>query len=161
MNNEYTFIVTLPGMLGCILLFSFCSFCLKISNFFFFGFRFVTRAGLHPLDLEVGKWFRRNAPGIKPIVAMNKSESLFDGSNSLKAAADEVYRLGFGDPIAISAETGLGMTELHEALKPMLEDYMLQVLNGKQTSFPKRICHPTLKNLLFCKLRISLNIYKL
>ncbi|KAM3762812.1 hypothetical protein ACB098_01G374100 [Castanea mollissima] len=89
------------------------------------------RAGLHPLDLEVGKWFRRNAPGIKPVVAMNKSESLFDGSNSLKAAADEVYRLGFGDPIAISAETGLGMTELHEALKPMLEDYMLQVLNDE------------------------------
>lgn len=89
------------------------------------------RAGLHPLDLEVGKWLRRHAPGIKPVVAMNKSESLFDGSNSLKAAADEVYRLGFGDPIAISAETGLGMTELYQALKPMLEDYMLQVLNDE------------------------------
>lgn len=89
------------------------------------------RAGLHPLDMEVGRWLRRHAPGIKPIVAMNKSESLFDGSNSLKAAADEVYRLGFGDPIAISAETGLGMTELYEALKPMLEDYMLHVLNDE------------------------------
>lgn len=99
--------------------------------------------------MDVGKWLRRHAPGIKPIVAMNKSESLFDGSNSLKAAADEVYRLGFGDPIAISAETGLGMTELYEVLKPMLEDYMLHVLNGKKTSFSCRICHPTLKNLIF------------
>ncbi|KAF5448078.1 hypothetical protein F2P56_028644 [Juglans regia] len=87
------------------------------------------RAGLHPLDVEVGKWLRRHASGIKLIVAMNKCESVFDGSSSLKAAADEAYRLGFGDPIAISAETGLGMTELYEVLKPMLEDYMLPVLN--------------------------------
>ncbi|KAG6652354.1 hypothetical protein I3843_05G000600 [Carya illinoinensis] len=87
------------------------------------------RAGLHPLDVEVGKWLRRHASGIKLIVAMNKCESLFNGSSSLKAAADEAYRLGFGDPIAISAETGLGMTELYEVLKPMLEDYMLPVLN--------------------------------
>lgn len=89
------------------------------------------RCGLHPLDMEVGKWLRKHASGIKPIVAMNKSESFFDGSGSLKAAADEVYRLGFGDPIAISAETGLGMAELYEALKPILEDYMLQVLNDE------------------------------
>jgi hypothetical protein len=140
-------------------LFSFLLF--ENFNFLFFGFHSVIRAGLHPLDLEVGKWLRRHAPGIKPVVAMNKSESLFDGSNSLKAAADEVHRLGFGDPIAISAETGLGMTELYQALKPMLEDYMLQVLNGKQTSFPKRICHSTLKIGSCCKLRISFNIYKL
>lgn len=92
----------------------------------------MIRAGLHPLDLEVGKWLRRHASGIKPIVAMNKCETLFDGSSSLKAAADEAYRLGFGDPIAISAETGLGMTELYEVLKPMLEDYMLPVLNGEK-----------------------------
>ena len=52
----------------------------------------------------------------------------------LAAAAGEAYELGFGDPIAISAETGLGMAELYEALRPLLEDHMLQVLHGKPHS---------------------------
>ena len=39
--------------------------------------------------------------------------------------------MGFGDPIAISAETGLGMAELYESLRPLLEDHMLQVLDDK------------------------------
>lgn len=88
------------------------------------------RAGLHPLDLDVGRWFRKHAPGIKPIVAMNKSESLCNGVGSICDAADEARMLGFGDPIAISAETGLGMAALHDALHPLIEDYMLEVLNN-------------------------------
>ncbi|XP_057977799.1 uncharacterized protein LOC131164544 [Malania oleifera] len=93
------------------------------------------REGLHPMDLEVGKWLRRHAPGIRTILVMNKSESL-DGSGFLAAAAGEAYALGFGDPIAISAETGLGMAELYEALQPLLEDYVLQIADdeGNQKS---------------------------
>ncbi|KAK4270894.1 hypothetical protein QN277_019660 [Acacia crassicarpa] len=87
------------------------------------------RFGLHPLDLEVGKWLRKHAPQIKPIVVMNKCESLFDASGSLMTAASEMFRLGFGEPIAISAETGLGLPDLYQSLRPVLEDYMLQVLN--------------------------------
>ncbi|XP_050214039.1 uncharacterized protein LOC126665318 [Mercurialis annua] len=88
------------------------------------------RAGLHPLDKEVGKWLRKNAPGITPIVAMNKSESLCDGTGSIIEAADEARTLGFGDPIAIAAETGLGMTTLYDSLRPLLVDYMLKVLKN-------------------------------
>lgn len=94
----------------------------------------ITRAGLHPLDLEVGKWLRKHAPGIKLVVALNKAESLFDGRESLEAASAEAYRLGFGEPIAISAETGLGLQDLDQSLRPMLEDYMLKLLNGKVAS---------------------------
>lgn len=65
---------------------------------------------------------------------MNKSESLFDANDSLASAANEMSRLGFGDPIAISAETGLGMHDLHLSLKPVLEDHLLRLLNGKRTS---------------------------
>ncbi|MQL95998.1 hypothetical protein Taro_028672 [Colocasia esculenta] len=90
------------------------------------------RAGLQPLDLEVGKWLRKNAPGIRTILAMNKSESHDDGGGVLTAEAAEAHALGFGDPIAISAETGLGMAELYEALCPLLEDCMLQRLNDKR-----------------------------
>ncbi|KAA3472076.1 GTPase Der-like isoform X1 [Gossypium australe] len=92
-----------------------------------------SRTGLHPLDQEVGKWLRKHAPGINPIVAMNKSESLHKDPNSFAEAATEALKLGFGEPIAISAETGLGMTALHESLRPMLENYMAKVLDGKSS----------------------------
>lgn len=91
----------------------------------------ICRVGLHPMDVEVGRWLRRHAPGIKPVVVMNKSESLDDASGSLTAVAIEAGRLGFGDPIAISAETGLGMADLYQALKPLLEDHMLHSSKGK------------------------------
>lgn len=84
------------------------------------------RDGVLPMDLDVGKWLRKNAPGMKTIVVMNKAESLDDCDGSLAAAAGEAYTLGFGDPIALSAETGLGMAELHETLRPLLEEYVLQ-----------------------------------
>lgn len=86
------------------------------------------RAGMHPMDLEVGKWLRKHAPGIKTILVMNKSESLDDHSGYLASATAEAYKLGYGDPIAISAETGLGMVDLYEALLPLLEEYILQTV---------------------------------
>jgi predicted GTPase len=61
---------------------------------------------------------------------MNKSESL-DEHGILTAAAGEAHRLGFGDPVAISAETGLGMAELYEILRPMFEEYFFQLPNSK------------------------------
>ncbi|KAK4344481.1 hypothetical protein RND71_034657 [Anisodus tanguticus] len=84
------------------------------------------RDGVLPMDLDVGKWLRKNAPGMKTIVVMNKAESLDDCDGTLAAAAGEAYNLGFGDPIALSAETGLGMAELHETLRPLLEEYVVQ-----------------------------------
>ncbi|PNT70193.1 hypothetical protein BRADI_2g07437v3 [Brachypodium distachyon] len=87
------------------------------------------RDGLQPLDLEVGQWLRKHASGIHTIVAMNKSESL-DEHGVLTSAAGEAHRLGFGDPVAISAETGLGMAELYEILRPLFEEYMFQLPNN-------------------------------
>ncbi|CAN4117824.1 unnamed protein product [Withania somnifera] len=84
------------------------------------------RDGVLPMDLDVGKWLRKNAPGIETVVVMNKAESLNDCDGSLGAAVGEAYTLGFGDPIALSAETGLGMAELHETLRPLLEEYVIQ-----------------------------------
>ncbi|XP_039143853.1 LOW QUALITY PROTEIN: GTPase Der [Dioscorea cayenensis subsp. rotundata] len=89
------------------------------------------RDGLQPLDVEVGQWMRKHAPGIRIIVAMNKSESL-DEQGLITAAAGEAQGLGFGDPVAISAETGLGMAELYEILRPLLEDYVLQSPSDEQ-----------------------------
>ena len=85
------------------------------------------------MDLDVGKWLRKHAPGIKIIMVMNKAESLDDGFGSVAAAAGEARTLGFGDPIALSAETGLGMNDLYEVLRPLLEDHMFQIVEGKIT----------------------------
>ncbi|KNA18407.1 hypothetical protein SOVF_071000 [Spinacia oleracea] len=96
-------------------------------------FLIAARDGLQSMDLQVGKWLRKHAPGIKIVLVMNKSESLDESDGSLAAVSGEAYRLGFGEPIAISAETGLGMAELYAALKPLLEEHMLQVLNDEAT----------------------------
>nr|XP_016451640.1 PREDICTED: GTPase Der-like [Nicotiana tabacum] len=95
------------------------------------------RDGLQLMDLDVGKWLRKNAPGMKTIVVMNKAESLDDYDGSLAAVVGESYILGFGDPVAFSAETGLGMAELHETLRPLLEEYVLQNVNEEEF-FPRK-----------------------
>ncbi|MFS7990697.1 putative GTP binding domain, P-loop containing nucleoside triphosphate hydrolase [Helianthus anomalus] len=81
----------------------------------------------------VGKWLRKHAPEIKIITVMNKAESLDDGFGSVIYAASEAARtLGFGDPVALSAETGLGMNYLHQVLRPLLEQQhmLLQTVQG-------------------------------
>lgn len=100
---------------------------LRMSNFALF--LIDARDGLQPMDLDVGKWLRKHAPGIKTIMVMNKAESLDDGFGSLVAAAGEAHTLGFGDPIALSAETGLGMNDLYEVLRPLLEEHMLKIVD--------------------------------
>jgi GTP-binding protein len=69
------------------------------------------RAGLTAGDQIVADALRKSGKPV--IVAANKSES---------AAADagnmEAYALGFGEPVAVSAEHGLGIVELRDALAP-------------------------------------------
>ena len=68
------------------------------------------RAGLTSLDQHFGKWLRKL--GAKIVLVANKSES--------KAAIPgiaEAHRLGFGEPVAISAEHGEGFADLLSALK--------------------------------------------
>jgi GTPase len=72
------------------------------------------RAGLTPLDEHIARWLRA---GDTPVALIaNKAEG---------AAADpgimEAYALGFGEPVAFSAEHGLGMVELFEAIRPHVE----------------------------------------
>jgi len=67
------------------------------------------RAGLTPLDRHFAELLR--ALG-KPIVLVaNKSES-----RAAQAGILETYALGFGDPVAISAEHGEGLGDLHDAI---------------------------------------------
>jgi GTP-binding protein len=67
------------------------------------------RAGVTAGDEIVADALRKSG---KPVIlAANKSESV-----ASEAGVTEAYSLGFGEPIAISAEHGLGLAELRDAL---------------------------------------------
>lgn len=71
------------------------------------------RAGVTPLDEAFGQLLR--ASGKTVVLLCNKAENLASQENVLDA-----YRLGFGDPLPVSAEHGEGMSELFSILEPLL-----------------------------------------
>ena len=69
------------------------------------------RSGLMPADRDFAAALRRLG---KPVILVaNKAER---GAGAL----DDFFALGFGDPVAISAEHGEGLGELYDALAPLL-----------------------------------------
>jgi predicted GTPase len=84
--------------------------------------KFVARAGVQPLDADVGKWLRKLAPNVRVKVLLNKAEGMHDdASGSLMAVMGEAHSLGFGTPVAVSAESGQGLADLYEDLRPWVE----------------------------------------
>ncbi len=78
------------------------------------------RSELTALDMRLATDLRRQK---KPVLLLaNKFES---GSQYLAAA--ETYRLGLGDPIAVSGEHGLGMADLYQALQPFFPKDVISV----------------------------------
>ena len=72
-------------------------------------FVFDAREGLTPDDEILAKWLRKQQKPLIPVA--NKCEGRA-GSHGIA----ESYRLGFGEPIAISAEHGEGLGDLYDAL---------------------------------------------
>src|SRR5215210_1083291 len=72
------------------------------------------REGLTPLDEEIGRWLRAESTPV--IVVANKAEG-----RAAESGIFEAYRLGLGDPIALSAEHGEGVADLFAALQPLVE----------------------------------------
>lgn len=73
------------------------------------------RAGPLPVDRGFANLLRK--AGKPTIVVANKSEG-----KAGEAGAMEAYTLGFGEPVAISAEHGEGMSDLYDALRLALPD---------------------------------------
>jgi len=69
------------------------------------------RAGVTPLDRHFADWLRRSGRPIRLVV--NKCEGI-----AATAGLAEAWRLGLGEPLAISAEHGEGMGDLYDALAP-------------------------------------------
>ncbi|MFL6721496.1 MAG: ribosome biogenesis GTPase Der [Sphingomonas sp.] len=77
-------------------------------------FMIDAREGLTPLDEEIGRWLRAESTPV--IVVANKAEG-----NAGESGALDAYRLGLGEPIAVSAEHGEGIADLFQALQPLVE----------------------------------------
>jgi GTP-binding protein len=73
------------------------------------------RAGLMPVDRAFAELTRRS--GKPAVVIANKSEGTAGEAGRLEA-----YALGFGEPVAISAEHNEGMADLYDALRAALPD---------------------------------------
>src|SRR3954466_13771682 len=72
------------------------------------------REGLTPLDEEIGRWLRVETTPV--IVVANKAEG-----RAAESGIFEAFRLGLGEPIALSAEHGEGVADLFEALRPHVD----------------------------------------
>ena len=73
------------------------------------------RAGLTPLDEEIGRYLRQQSE-VPVVLVANKAEGRA-GDHGLF----EAFSLGFGDPVGLSAEHGEGLADLFEALQPLIE----------------------------------------
>jgi len=76
------------------------------------------RQGVTGADRHFADWLRRSGKAV--VLVANKTEG-----GSAFAGIGEAYRLGLGDPVAISAEHGEGLAELYERLEPFAADPLL------------------------------------
>lgn len=75
------------------------------------------RAGLLPDDQVLVRTLRKNYPNLPLLLVVNKCES----TQSARDASD-FYKLGLGDPLLFSAEHGLGLAELFDALENLSKE---------------------------------------
>jgi GTP-binding protein len=77
-------------------------------------FMIDSRAGLMPLDEEIGRWLRNASTPV--IILANKAEG-----KAGEHGVMESFSLGFGDPVPFSAEHGEGLADLFDALLPFID----------------------------------------
>ncbi len=73
--------------------------------------------GLTPDDQHFSSLVRKM--NIPTILVANKGES----ERKIVGNVDDFYRLGFGEPVIISAEHGIGMYDLEEAIEKTIEEH--------------------------------------
>jgi GTP-binding protein len=77
-------------------------------------FMIDARAGVTPVDRTLAELLRRRAANV--ILVANKAEG-----RAAEAGLIEAFELGLGEPVALSAEHGIGMDDLLRALEPIAE----------------------------------------
>lgn len=92
------------------------------------------REGVTKTDLELARFLKlRMKPGYDPkltiknvLLVANKAEETFTENIS-----NEVFKLGFGEPIYISANHGDGMVDLYEKLREKIPEEYIQEYNTR------------------------------
>jgi GTP-binding protein len=87
-----------------------------------------SRAGLVPLDSEIGRWLRGTDTPV--ILIANKAE----GKSGDHGVYDS-FSLGFGEPIPFSAEHGEGLADLFDELLPHLDRIALEAVIETEEEF--------------------------
>ncbi len=97
-------------------------------------FMIDARAGVVPLDEEIARWLRNSDTPV--VMVANKAEG-----KAGEAGLLESYALGFGDPIALSAEHGEGIVGLFEGLRPYIdiEEEELPEIDDEEEADPKAV----------------------
>jgi GTP-binding protein len=92
------------------------------------------REGLTPLDEEIARWLRSHATPV--IVAANKAEG-----NAGETGRLEAFKLGLGEPFALSAEHGEGLVDLFEAIRPHVEHehFLTEAEEAEEGSGPLKL----------------------
>ncbi|GAQ78236.1 GTP-binding protein of EngA family [Klebsormidium nitens] len=83
-------------------------------------FMLDARAGVQPMDIELARWLRCQTR-LPVILAANKCEGGNRQADYVLAAMGEAYQVGFGEAVAISAESGEGLADLYEKLQPHID----------------------------------------
>ena len=74
------------------------------------------RSGITPMDRHFADFLRRQG---KPVIlAVNKCEN----DKVVQSCLAESYALGLGEPLPVSAEHGIGMEDIYNALTPYFDD---------------------------------------
>ncbi len=84
------------------------------------------RAGLTPKDREYAKWLHKKHKSV--VLVANKCEG-----REAHPGLEESYTLGFGEPVAISAEHGEGLADLYDALAAFAPEELPQEEEGDDT----------------------------
>jgi GTP-binding protein len=79
-------------------------------------FMIDARVGVTGVDRTLAELLRRRAPRV--ILCANKAEG-----RAAEAGLIEAWELGLGEPVALSAEHGIGMDDLLRALEPVAEEF--------------------------------------
>ena len=78
------------------------------------------RRGVTPMDEHFARWVRKIQSGEKPVCTIqpvvNKTEGWSSESDWTLDLIADTHRLGFGDPVFISAEHGDGLSDLFDVL---------------------------------------------
>ncbi|GAX75370.1 hypothetical protein CEUSTIGMA_g2814.t1 [Chlamydomonas eustigma] len=78
------------------------------------------RDGVLARDEELGQWLKRLVGRDKVLVVANKAENQ-KARQGMSLTIHDAYRLGFGEPVAVSATSGEGMVDLYQAVQPWVE----------------------------------------